>query len=263
MRRGAFVTAMTVLAGSASAVAAPATVTIDPGCPAGQSACLNARPRVVAFRGWLAWSRFDSTTGEFALALRSPAGTMSTAAAAESPVPFDVNLGPSARGVLAVYSRCTDPEDDLGCGIDELALSGPTAHETAVAIPGGGLDHEPAIWNGELVFLRRDNRASENTTRAGVDPDELESWTIGAHSVHAVRWPTRTAVGVIAGLTISGAQIAYVDYGPFPPPGGGGTPGALRSTCSGSAARRGSSISTSTASAASARPSCSRRRSSG
>ena len=42
----------------------------------------------------------------------------------ERDAPFDVSLGPSAHGVVAVYSRCAEVAKLLGCAIVELPLSG-------------------------------------------------------------------------------------------------------------------------------------------
>ena len=95
-------------------------------------------------------------TGHYALVLRSPQGVISLPAVAESTSPFDVELGPSGgSGIAAVYSRCANNAARKGCQLAELRLGVAEATEQTLAPPGGGSDHEPAIWKGGLVFLRR------------------------------------------------------------------------------------------------------------
>src|SRR5450631_2183110 len=134
---------MLLPAGSAAGAAAPAVLD-------------GAGVSVAAYGGWAAWSRSDTATGRFALVVRSPGGAISLPAVAESASPFDVELGPTGgSGVSAVYSRCASNKTRKGCHIAELSLGVAQAPERTLAPPGGGSDHQPAIWAGGLVFLRR------------------------------------------------------------------------------------------------------------
>lgn len=170
---------------------------------------------VAAYGGWAAWSRSDPGTGAYALVLRSPAGTISPAPVPERSSPFDVELGPDGSGVAAVYSRCANTNELAGCRIYELRLGIASTSEEKLAAPGSSV-HEPAIWDGELVFLRRDPGGG------GRRPDNLYAWRIGSAQAHAVtlpisqgrnseeagHWP-RGVTGAISGLTLQGTQIAY------------------------------------------------------
>jgi len=193
-----------VLAVLASPASAEAPVQLDP-----------QGTTVAAFGGWAAWSRSDPATGRFALVTRSPQGAIALPAIPESASPFDVELGPAGgSAVLAVYSRCADTRQLMGCRIDSLALGLAGAGERSLSPPGGGSDHRPAIWNGELAFLRR------NATSAGRRPDSLLAWKLGSRTVHTLPLPSSRGnrragwpaglTGTVTGLTIKGSQVAYV-----------------------------------------------------
>ncbi len=169
---------------------------------------------VAAYGGWAAWSRSDPATNAYALVLRSPAGVISPAAVPERPSPFDVELGPSGSGVTAVYSRCSNTNKLTGCHIYELPLGVTGATEGMLPVPGSSV-HEPAIWDGSLVFLRR------NPGGGSRRPDNLYEWRIGSAQARSVtlpasqglssesgRWP-KGMTGAISGLTLEGKQIAY------------------------------------------------------
>jgi hypothetical protein len=229
-RRATAVLAALALAAApatAAAVAAPTLLDPAPGCGPALDAAepLDCQPPVLAsYGGWLAWSR---AAGErsFQLELRSPAGDVSAAPVAPRGSPFDVELGPQAGGIVAVYSRCTDPVSYRGCSLYELQLGAAGTSERPLRPPGGGSLHEPAIWNGSLVFLRRSSGGgSENPLhRMGRRPDALFSWHLGSRRVQALtlpsslgtrEWP-RGLTGVLSGLTIRGSWIAYVTSSGF------------------------------------------------
>lgn len=174
-------------------------------------------PTVAEYRGWVAWSRSDTLTGEYALVIRYPNGAISLAPVAEGPSPFDVELGPSDRGVVAVYSRCSDTFEWRGCSIYELALGTPGAVEKRLEVPGGGSVHEPAIWGNRMVLLRRNpSGGSEDPPFAGHRPDNLVEWKIGSPRLSTLplpgsrgtHWPTGLT-GLVAGLAFDGTQLAY------------------------------------------------------
>jgi hypothetical protein len=181
-------------------------------------------PTVAEYGGWVAWSRSDATTGEFALVLRSPAGAILVAPVPERVSPFDVELGPSGEGVVAVYSRCSNTLTLQGCSVYEFALGKPGATETALRIPEGGSLHEPAIWRDRMVLLRRSpSGGSEDPDFPGRRPDGLFAWKIGSGRLFALtlpgsrgvrfRWPSGLT-GVISGLTFDGKQVAYATSTP-------------------------------------------------
>jgi hypothetical protein len=195
------------LVGSAPEAAADTPVVLDPN---GSS--------VAAYRGWTAWSRADTRTSRFELVLRSPQGTISLPQVAESASPFDIELGPTGgSGVAAVYSRCANAASLTGCHIFELSLAVAGATERALAPPGGGSSHEPAIWHGALVFLRRNSSGGHRR------PDTLYAWNIGSRKLQSLalpasrggleaggqRWPAGLT-GRITGVTFNGKEVGYV-----------------------------------------------------
>jgi hypothetical protein len=175
---------------------------------------------LAAYRGWAAWSRYDPTTKQFALVLRSPTGVVTLPTVSERATAFDVELGPEGTSVAAVYSRCSDSVSLVGCQLYELPLDGSQPREQRLAVPGGGSLHEPAIWQGRLAFLRRNpaggsEDAANPTARR---PDLLLTWKRGSNpqrvSLPASKgsrgagWP-RGLTGLISGLTLNGSALAY------------------------------------------------------
>ena len=198
------------LAGSPARASATAPVLLDQG---GVS--------LSAYGGWAAWSRLDTATRSYALVLRSPRGAISLPPVPERSSPFDVELGPSggSRGseVAAVYSRCSNISALRGCHIVELSLRAAGAGERTLSPPGGGSDHQPAIWDRRLVFLRSDPLGGRRR------PENLYAWRIGSRTLQSLalprsrgapnsasgEWPAGLT-GSITGLAFNGAQVAYV-----------------------------------------------------
>jgi hypothetical protein len=194
------------LAGSSPSAGAQSPVVLD---PIGVS--------VAAYGGWAAWSRPDAAKDRYALVLRSPEGVMSVPAIAESTAPFDVELGPTGgSGVAAVYSRCAQDATRRRCHVAELRLGVAGAVERTLAPPGGGSDYRPAIWGGELVFLRRDPSGGSRR------PEDLLVWQIGRGRVKSLALPSSRGArndegtwpggltGSINALSFNGRQVAYV-----------------------------------------------------
>jgi hypothetical protein len=225
MRGLACVFAATLLLAASAAAKQAAPIVLDraSGCgPALDSLDAQdcAPPSAVAYGGWSAWSRVSSA-GEFELVVRSPAGVLSTPAVPERAAPFDVELGPRGAKVVAVYSRCANVVSDEGCNIYELELGVAGASETELAVPGGGSLHEPAIWNGTLVFLRRNGNGNEDLySPRGDRPDSLVELT-STGRLKNLQMPQsqghggfpKGLTGVISGLTLNGSRIAYTTAG--------------------------------------------------
>src|SRR5262249_45741807 len=139
-----------------------------------------------------------------------------------SPMPFDVELGKAPRaGVAVVYSRCADSKHLKGCHILMLELGAAQAVEHPLTPPGGGSDHQPAIWNGSIAFLRRSPAGGAQR------PDRLFAWKLGSRRVKAlvlpssrgnrrVGWPAGLT-GRIRGLAFNGKRLAYVTLNYVPP----------------------------------------------
>jgi hypothetical protein len=195
------------LVGLAPKAAAETPVVLDPN---GSS--------VAAYGGWAAWTRQDASTSRYELVLRSPRGAISLPRVAESGSPFDVELGPSGgSGVAAVYSRCANAASVSGCHIVELRLAVAGATERVLTPPGGGSNHEPAIWHGAVVFLRRNSSGGHRR------PENLYAWNIGSRKLQSLalpasrgaleaggqRWPAGLT-GRITGVSFDGKEVAYV-----------------------------------------------------
>jgi hypothetical protein len=172
---------------------------------------------VSAYGGWAAWSHEEQSAGDVVLKLRSPAGAVTTAQIAPAKGAFEVELGPAATGgVVAIYQRCSEPKQNVGCGLYELPLTIAGASERQLAIPGGGSDFRPAVWKNRIAFVRA------NAGDAG-RPDSIYTWS-GGSSVSAVampasrgakepegggRWP-KGLTGEVSSLTLGPSQLAYV-----------------------------------------------------
>ena len=204
---GAAIALQVSLVGLAPEAAAETPVVLDPN---GSS--------VAAYGGWAAWSRPDATTSHYELVLRSPQGAISLPPVGERASPFDVELGPiGGSTVAAVYSRCANTASLRGCHIVELRLAVAGAAERVLSPPGGGSDHEPAIWHGALAFLRRNSSGGHGR------PDNLYAWNVGSRKPQPLalpasrgaleaggqRWPAGLT-GLITGLTFNGKQLGYV-----------------------------------------------------
>ena len=162
-----------VLAGLAPAARAEAPAVLD---PHGVS--------VAAYRGWAAWSRPDPATGQYALVARSPQGSISLPAVAESSSPFDVELGPAGgSGVAAVYSRCADTATLKGCHIVSLDLAAPEQPSRRSLRPVAGQTTSRRSRKGGLAFLRR------NPSGGSRRPDSLLAWRIGSRKVQTLALP--------------------------------------------------------------------------
>lgn len=105
---------------------------------------------LAGYAGWTAWS--DAVGDRFRLVLRAPDGTVTTPALPTSARPWDVSLGPDARGaVVAIYRRCTA----AGCGVRRLSVA--TGQEQVLrSVDAPAYDEAtPAIWRSTVAFTRR------------------------------------------------------------------------------------------------------------
>lgn len=105
---------------------------------------------VAAHAGWIAWSQPDGD--RYRLVLRDPRGRVTVPDLPSSSRPWDVALGPDARGdVVAVYRRCTSS----GCDVRRLPVAG-GREETLTSVSSSQYDEgTPAIWGSTVAFTRR------------------------------------------------------------------------------------------------------------
>jgi hypothetical protein len=139
-------------------VPALAVVALIPAAPAAADqpiAEIGRESPVAAYGGWEAWSAFDEASGSYALTLRDPQGAVKPAPLAPSDQPWDVSLGPDARGdVVAVYRSC----DEDGCDVRRLNVA--TGRDQALrSVSSPSYDEAtPAIWRSTVVFTRHVGR---------------------------------------------------------------------------------------------------------
>jgi hypothetical protein len=136
---------------------------------------------VNAHRGRVVWSSYDAKRKAYWLKVRYR-GHVRRLPVRPRREPFDVDLGPDARGrTVAVYSRCRsglgpayftigmfgDPGSGRDCDIYEYRFA--TRREWRVKLPGMRATSEyfPTIWGGRIAFARILQR---EPGRSGVEP---------------------------------------------------------------------------------------------
>ena len=131
----------------AALLAAPAAASADE--------AIAELPRAVpaaGYAGWEAWSSYSERARRYALVLRDPQGAIREAPVPAQSEPWDVALGPDARGaVVAIYPRCTV----AGCDLRRLYVE--EGREQALRSVSARRFREatPAIWRSTVVFTRR------------------------------------------------------------------------------------------------------------
>jgi hypothetical protein len=110
--------------------------------------------RMSAYAGHVVWSE-PVGPGRHVL-MRWHDGRVDRLPVAERAVPFDVDLGPDARGrPVAVYSRCPGEAESAapvgGCDVYRLALQGGRERKIRRASTATSSEYSPAIWRGNLA----------------------------------------------------------------------------------------------------------------
>ena len=157
------------VASAAAAVpvaSAAAAVPVASAAAATQIAVEPYASKLAAFRGVLAWSHWNATLGAYQLMARYR-GTNHVLPVAPRAVPFDVSLGPDAKGhTVAVYSRCSVEQSAWTLGASLARFTAPrgcvlyrydfaTAREARIpGIAGSGSFYLPAIWMNEIAYVR-------------------------------------------------------------------------------------------------------------
>ena len=116
-----------------------------------------------AYGGHVVWS--IPMTGGYGL-VHWHDGRLEPLAVAPRPVPFDIDVGPDARGrAVALYSRCRDepPADDIdswtiarGCDVYAYTLEGAGRERLVRSISRrASSETTPSMWRGAIAFARR------------------------------------------------------------------------------------------------------------
>jgi hypothetical protein len=107
---------------------------------------------VAAYAGWEAWSAYDEATRTYELMLRDPQGEVRRAEVLSRPRPWDLQLGPDARGnVVAIYPRCAARD----CVMYRFSTASGREQPLLSVSSGAFVEATPAIWRSTVVFTRR------------------------------------------------------------------------------------------------------------
>ncbi len=176
-----------------------------------------AEPRapgpVAAYRGWAAWSTYDSTARRYHLTLRSPAGAVKQASVPPRRVAFDVDMGRDSRGrVVAVYTRCrreAAPQPAVrlrravygrDCAVFQVSTTG---RQERRVTPRLGRIVDPAIDGRRLVFAELKGRREAVVLREAGRNRRLPTG------------PEGSAGAYLNGLDISDDRIIFGWNGPY------------------------------------------------
>lgn len=110
---------------------------------------------IAAYGGVVAWSDYDASARRYRLQLSAAGGSVA-APIRSNRQPFDVSLGPDARGsTVALYTRCTRSNGTKGCDVYRYDVRGRReARVRAVSSPR--VDEAwPVQWHKHLAFIRR------------------------------------------------------------------------------------------------------------
>jgi hypothetical protein len=159
------------LAGRALAAIGVIATMLVPAAPAAADdvvATLAHDTPIAAFDGIVAWSDHDAATGRYRLVLRQ--GNVSAPAPIASAArPFDVSLGPNARGrVVALYTRCRSAAH--GCDVYSYALAARRERKLTALSSRSRDEAWPVQWGDRVAFVRRARVYGVNGKR---DIDEL------------------------------------------------------------------------------------------
>ncbi len=174
-------------------------------------AALPGPTPVNAYRDTIAYSQLDPATHRWSLMLRRGDST-EAAKVAPRPVPFDVDLGPDARGAtVAVYSRCATegtpdagaigyPDGARGCRVHLYDPA--TGRERAMGVSG----YLPAIWKRTLVYARGDRDATLFARTAGRTRPLADGGRLFCHTRN--RQCERGDGVSYTGVDVAGARVA-------------------------------------------------------
>jgi hypothetical protein len=126
-------------------------------------ATLRGVSPVAADAGYAVWSDYDSSSGQYRLAARTPAGVVGLLPVAPGPVAFRIDLGRGPDGnEVAVFARCThEPTDAVdgppgdqasGCTLESFDFATGAARALAVTAPAGNVIYAPTVSGARIAF---------------------------------------------------------------------------------------------------------------
>ena len=185
----------------------------------------ESRFSIVSAHGeWVVWSHFDEERGQYELVGRKGSAAPRPLGVRPRSLPFDVNLGPDARGrTVGVYSRCAReavpsppfdrppfdrlPPYRLGrrCRIYQLDLES-GRERLLLSRPGASLV-QPAIWRDHLVFVSQRPRTEERVV-VHIEERFLRGGKLVTRRVVAGPEPFDEDEGPL-GIDVEGGTVAY------------------------------------------------------
>ena len=194
------------------ALIAPAPASAD-----GVVAGLARATPIAAHGGVVAWSDYDGAAKRYRLVIRV-GGASSPAPVADSVKPFDVSLGPDARGrVVALYSRCRRP--DRGCDIYRYDIRARRERKLSSVSSSTHDEAWPVQWRDRIAFVRRarswvrdiyDPRPDPAAKRRGSTLLDCDVPYVRTLSARASRRLDRAGCGRTDGMSIRGDRIVQV-----------------------------------------------------
>ena len=182
-----------------------------PAAPAQADDLVAELPRdtpIAAYAGQLAWSAYDAATGRYRLTIAGRGGTPAAAPIRPATRPFDVSLGPDAKGrVVALYTRCATAAGRR-CDVYRYTLA--TRREAKLGLSSPREDEAwPAQWGARVAFVRR--RTVKGT--GACDLPYVKTLTSAAPA----RRLDRGSCGETTGLSLRQSRIVQVTFGSPPP----------------------------------------------
>jgi hypothetical protein len=122
--------------------------------------------RMSAYAGQVVWSQ--PVAPERYVLMRWQHGQVDRLPTSPQPEPFDVDVGPDARGrPVAVYSRCTGLRvralAPVGCDVYQLSLAGGRERKLRRVSSSHASEYAPTIWRGNLAYAS--TRTSSSRTK--------------------------------------------------------------------------------------------------
>lgn len=108
-----------------------------------------------AWDGTGAFSVYDSSAGDYRLAITGPDGPPTLAAVAPRTVPFDADVGPDlAMRPAIVYSRCAHESPRRDCDIYRYSIARGVESKIAGSDSDAASEFNPSIWRGDVAWVR-------------------------------------------------------------------------------------------------------------
>jgi hypothetical protein len=162
--------------------------------------------RLSAYAGQVVWS--EQITQGVNVLMRWRAGRVDRLPVRSRKVPFDLDLGPDARGrAVAVYSRCAGDNawgsalPDRGCDVYQLSLTGGRERRLRRISTSRASEYAPAIWRGNIAYA--------SAERSGLKP-RLMLLRRGARRPRRLSTGSRvTAISHVAQMDLTSTALVF------------------------------------------------------